>query len=269
MPLVGLGTWQVNSETFLLHFLQFIHVTVCHLSQSPKAEVKAAVNAALEAGYRHIDAAYNYLNEDAIGEVLHEWISSGRLSRSELFIVTKLPMIGNRAEDVEKFLKKSLASLQLDYVDLYLIHFPVGMIGKHDQDVFPVDAQGNFVLDMKTDLIGLWKAMEVQVDNGLAKSIGISNFNGEQIERIVGNARIKPANLQMELHAYCQQKPIREVCKKHAITVCAYAPLGSPGRRSKLSTLYAASLKIRNRFRPSVFLIICLLVQLWDINATF
>ena len=165
-------------------------------------------------------------------------------------------MIGNRPQDVEKFLRKSLTKLKLDYADLYLIHFPVGMIGKHDDDVFPLDERGNFVLDMKTDLIALWKvtssmsrmsrcrrsprfidfletqAMEEMVDKGLAKSIGVSNFSSEQIERIVRSARIKPANLQVEMHAQFQQKKLREVCKRHGITVCAYAPLGSPGRGS-------------------------------------
>ena len=72
--------------------------------------------------------------------------------------------------------------------------------------------------------------MEAQVDAGRAKSIGLSNFNSSQIERIVESARIKPANLQVELHAYFQQKPLREVCGKHGITICAYGPLGSKGR---------------------------------------
>ena len=74
------------------------------------------------------------------------------------------------------------------------------------------------------------QAMETMVDKGLTKSIGISNFSSEQIERIVRSARIKPANLQVEMHAYFQQKEIRNVCQRHGITVCAYAPLGSPGR---------------------------------------
>ncbi|KAK4005156.1 hypothetical protein OUZ56_006877 [Daphnia magna] len=214
MPIVGLGTWL-----------------------SSKEEIQTAVNAALEAGYRHIDTAYLYSNEDAIGEVLQQWIKSGKVKREELFIVTKLPMIGNRSENVERFLRKSLQNLRLDYIDLYLIHAPIGLTAKHDDDLFPMNADGFVVLDNDTDLVDLWKAMEKQVDAGLAKSIGLSNFNEEQIERIVKTARIKPANLQVELHAEFQQKSLRDFCHKHGITIVAYAPLGSPGRNAFYTSL--------------------------------
>jgi len=207
MPLIGFGTWQSTPD-----------------------EVKTAVHAALDAGYRHIDTAYMYQNEAAIGEVLDDWIRSGKLKREQLFLVTKLPLIGNRPEKVEHFLQLSLNSLKTDYVDLYLIHFPAGFKGANDLDLYPTDENGLSVLDLETDLPALWKAMEAQVDCGRAKSIGISNFNSQQIERICASARIPPANLQVELHAYFQQKPLRAVCAKHQITVCAYGPLGSKGR---------------------------------------
>nr|SVE75624.1 EOG090X0289 [Daphnia hispanica] len=208
MPLIGLGTWQ-----------------------APDEEVKTAVQWALETGYRHIDTAFNYQNEGAIGEVIDEWIKSGKVKREDLFVTTKLPLIGNSPDKVEKFIKLSLESLKLDYVDLYLIHFPVGFLpGKDDTDLFPRDEEGKAKIDMTTDIISLWKAMEAQVDAGRAKSIGLSNFNSEQIDRIVQSSRIKPANLQVELHAYFQQTLLRATCAKHGITVCAYGPLGSKGR---------------------------------------
>ncbi|CAG0925642.1 unnamed protein product, partial [Notodromas monacha] len=99
MPILGIGTWQGKAE-----------------------ELERALDAALEVGYRHIDTAFNYQNEDVIGKVLNKWISSGKIKREELFIVTKLPMIGMTREGPKKFLEKSLKALQLDYVDLYLVH---------------------------------------------------------------------------------------------------------------------------------------------------
>lgn len=139
-------------------------------------------------------------------------------------------MIGMRPELVEKFIRKSLTALRLDHLDLYLVHAPVGLIGSNDLDVFPRNPDGTVVLDMSTDLVKVWKAMEDMVDAGLTKSIGVSNFNEDQIKRILKAGRIKPANLQIELHAEMQQKPMLDFCHQNGITVCAYAPLGSPGR---------------------------------------
>lgn len=206
MPIVGLGTWQ-----------------------SPPAEVTTAVDVALELGYRHIDTAFMYQNEAEIGTTLKKWFDSGKLKREDVFIVTKLPPIGNRAECVEKFLTKSLEALQVDYVDLYLIHVPVGFKDKGDGSLWPTDETGAMMTDPSTDHISLWKAMEAQVDAGRTRSIGLSNFNSRQIARIVKSARIRPANLQVELNVYFQQRELVAFCRALDITVCAYAPIGSPG----------------------------------------
>nr|XP_014276893.1 1,5-anhydro-D-fructose reductase [Halyomorpha halys] len=203
MPVIGLGTWQ-----------------------SHEREIGDAVAAAIEAGYRHIDTAYIYLNEEAIGNTLQKAFKDGKIKREDLFITTKLPNVGNRAEEVETFLKESLEYLQLDYVDLYLIHSPVGFV--NDGTILPRDESGTLLLDLDTDIIELWKGMEAQVDAGRAKNIGLSNFNINQIQRILDNCRIPPANLQVELHIYFQQNELVSFCKKNGITVCAYAPLGSP-----------------------------------------
>ncbi|XP_039283925.1 aldose reductase-related protein 2-like isoform X2 [Nilaparvata lugens] len=166
------------------------------------------------------------MNEAAIGKSLKKIFENGKVKREEMFIVTKLPNIANDAKYVEDYIKRSLSALQLDYIDLYLIHHPVGFV--NGEDLMPKDENGKVKLDMSTDHIAIWKKMEEQVDAGRAKAIGLSNFNIKQIERIIGSARIKPANLQIEAHLYCQQKELHEFCKKNGITVCAYSPLGSP-----------------------------------------
>ncbi|KAJ6640608.1 1,5-anhydro-D-fructose reductase [Pseudolycoriella hygida] len=208
MPVVGLGTWQ---------------------SSNPQ-ELEAALDEALKAGYRHIDTAYMYQNEHVIGNVLKRWLDSGNIKREELFIVTKLPPIGMTPEKVEYFIQKSLKSLQLDYLDLYLVHLPIGLQYVNDTDLWP-KRDNKILIDPTSSIEAVWKAMEEQVDNGRTRSIGISNFNREKVERIMKVARIQPANQQIELHAYFQRPELLETCRKHNITVVAYAPLGSPGRK--------------------------------------
>ncbi|XP_071527603.1 aldo-keto reductase family 1 member B1-like [Panulirus ornatus] len=205
MPYIGLGTFKTKD-----------------------CEMRESLRVALECGYRHVDTATFYQNEDAIGEVLQEWLASGKVTREEVFITTKLPRIGNRAGDVARFLQKSLEKLRVSYVDLYLFHHPVGAIGKDDDDLSPVDSEGNSINDPDTDLESVWKAIEEQVDAGRARNIGLSNFNIVQIERILKVCRIRPANLQVEVHAYHQQRDLRALCHKHGISVCAFGPLGAP-----------------------------------------
>nr|CAD7203953.1 unnamed protein product [Timema douglasi] len=195
---------------------------------APDEVIDSVIDTALEAGYRHIDTAYVYGNEAAIGKALKRWFDSGKIKREELFIVTKLPMVGLQADKVEKYLNRSLAALQLTYVDLYLIHFPCGL-EERGENLFPQDESGNLILDKTTEHVSLWKSMEAQVDAGKARSIGLSNFNARQIKRIVKSARIPPANLQVELHVFFQQKELVAFCKALDITVVAYAPIGSPG----------------------------------------
>ncbi|XP_055909029.1 aldose reductase-related protein 2 [Eupeodes corollae] len=205
MPALGIGTWQ-----------------------APENEVEEALNLALEAGYRHIDCAPVYLNEKVIGRVLKSWIDSGKLTREELFITTKLPPPALKAEVVEHVLKNSLADLQLSYVDLYLVHVPFGIMFDAAKSEFVRDENG-VVMDLTTDHLAIWKSMEAVLEKGLTKSIGLSNFNKNQIQRILDNCKVPPANLQIEHHVYLQQKDLIEFCKSNGITVTAYAPLGSKG----------------------------------------
>ncbi|XP_076226332.1 aldo-keto reductase family 1 member A1 isoform X2 [Nomia melanderi] len=221
MPTVGLGTWQAKPD-----------------------EIENVVTAALNAGYRHIDTAFNYNNEDAIGTVLKKWFAEGG-RREDLFITTKLPHYGNRPSEVEKYIKLSLEKLGLDYLDMYLIHMPFAF--KRDESgtyhAPATSEDGTYILDLDMDPVSVWKEMEDQVRKGRTRSIGLSNFNEKQILSIWENAQIKPSNLQIELHAYLQQNSIRELCKKHNIIVTAYSPLASPGAKVHFKTKYNISIE--------------------------
>ncbi|XP_063231518.1 aldo-keto reductase family 1 member A1-like [Bacillus rossius redtenbacheri] len=205
MPAVGFGTWQAGEQ-----------------------ELEAALESALEAGYRHIDTAYVYDNERAVGRVLARWLSSGRVARDELFVVTKLPPTGNRADRVDKYLARSLENLRLEHVDLYLVHVPFGFQERGDE-LHPAAEDGSILAELDTDHASLWKAMERQVAAGRARAIGLSNFNEAQLGRLLAGAEVPPACLQVEMHLYLQQRPLRAFCEARGIALCAYSPLGSRG----------------------------------------
>lgn len=212
MPIIGYGMWQ---------------------SENP-AELEAALDAALDAGYRHFDTAFGYDNEAVVGNVLQKWFKAGKVKREDLFIVTKLPIHAVHHDRVEKFLVEELKNLQLDYVDLYLVHNPAGI--KADGWKPLINDKGECVPDLTTTLEQVWKAMEDQVTAGRAKAIGISNYSISQVERTAKCAKILPANHQVELNANYPKTALREVCAKYGITVCAFAPLGSPGRKAYYET---------------------------------
>ncbi|KAH8869706.1 Aldo-keto reductase family 1 member B1 [Schistosoma japonicum] len=202
IPVIGLGTWN-----------------------SPPGEVGAAVKKALEIGYRHLDCAYVYRNEAEIGEALENALNSLRLKREDIFITSKLWNTFFRPEHVRKACEETLKNLRLNYLDLYLIHWPVPL--KHGGDLFPTDSNGQLCLD-NVPHEDTWKEMEKLVDEGLVKSIGLSNFNKRQIQNILEHCRIKPANLQIEIHANFPNIKLVEYAQSVGLTVTAYAPLGSP-----------------------------------------
>ncbi|XP_068155947.1 1,5-anhydro-D-fructose reductase-like [Drosophila tropicalis] len=205
MPVLGIGTWQASDE-----------------------EIETALEAALEAGYRHIDTALRYGNEGAIGKVLKRWLDAGKVKREELYIVTKLPLTLNRPHEVESTFKKSLGLLQLDYVDLYLIHTPFTVFANEDGSI-KKDKDGLVMVDPTTDHVATWAEMEKLVEKGWTKSVGVSNFSKEQIQRLLKNCKIRPANLQIEHHVYLQQRDLIDFCKAEKIAVTAFSPLGTRG----------------------------------------
>jgi len=186
-------------------------------------QLERALEVALESGYRHFDTAYMYANEEVVGKILNQWISAGKVKREELFIVTKLPPSANSPDRVEAHLKESLQKLQLDYVDLYLIHFPIWLEPKN-----PEERLGEQIVH-PTDHVALWKKLEEQVDLGRTKTIGLSNFNISQISKILKIARIKPASLQIEIHVYLQNEELVKFAQKNGIVVVGYSSLGAPG----------------------------------------
>jgi len=203
IPALGLGTWK-----------------------SKPGEVQAAVEAAIDAGYRHIDCAWIYGNEKEIGQAFKKKFDEG-LKREELFVTSKLWNTKHDPADVEPALKESLRDLQLDYLDLYLIHWPIGLQGGEDR--FPKGPDGK-LLYSEVDYTDTWQEMEKAVDKGLVRSIGLSNFNSKQIQRVLDVARIKPAALQVEIHPYLIQNELVNFCKENGIVVTGYSPLASRDR---------------------------------------
>ncbi|KIJ59960.1 hypothetical protein HYDPIDRAFT_32690 [Hydnomerulius pinastri MD-312] len=198
IPAIGLGTWQ-----------------------SKPNEVARAVEEALRKGYRHIDCAWAYGNEKEVGEGLR---ASG-VPRSEVFITSKL--WGTYHSRVEECLDQTLANLGTDYLDLYLIHWPVAMNPNGNHPVFPTRANGNRDIDESWELKDTWKGMEAMVKNGKVKSIGASNFSQKMLEKILPTAEILPAVDQLELHLYNPQLGLLDYLKSKTIVPQAYSPLGS------------------------------------------
>nr|CAI5867705.1 unnamed protein product [Callosobruchus analis] len=208
MPVIGLGTWMANDEEALT----------------------ASVHEALKVGYRHIDTASAYNNEHVIGKVLKEWFDQGKLTRDEVFITTKLPAFGMVPEKVERFLRRSLEALQLDYVDMYLIHVPftlVEYVGPNGTPHVGFKEDGTVDMDESTDHIAIWKILEKLQREGLTRSIGVSDFNISQIERILKNCEIRPSNHQFEYHAALQLDDVVKFCKDNDIVCTGFATLGS------------------------------------------
>ncbi|XP_021747957.1 non-functional NADPH-dependent codeinone reductase 2-like [Chenopodium quinoa] len=185
---------------------------------------KTAVLTAIEAGYRHFDTACLYYTEQPLGEAIAQAIKQGLItSRDDLFITSKLWCSDGHRDRVVPALQATLRKLNLDYVDLYLIHWPVS--SKPGVYEYPIKKEDFMAMDYKS----VWEGMEECKKLGLAKSIGVSNFSRTKLAQILSFATIPPAVNQVEVNPSWQQKEMIEFCKAKGVLVTAYSPLGAFG----------------------------------------
>ncbi|BBZ38901.1 aldo/keto reductase [Mycobacterium conspicuum] len=193
-------------------------------SLSDNRKTRSAVKAAVEVGFRHLDAAERYRNEAEVGAALKELFAAGTVRREDVFVTTKLWNNNHRPERVRPALQASLRRLGLDAVDLYLVHTPFAFKPGDDQD--PRDMHGAVIYDDGLTLEETWAAMEDLVDGGLTRSIGLSDIDVEGTRNIIDTARIKPAVVQVESHPYHPQWDLHGLRETDGVVLLAFASLG-------------------------------------------
>jgi diketogulonate reductase-like aldo/keto reductase len=185
---------------------------------------KSATKAALEAGFRQLDSSERYRTEKEVGEAIQEVFQAGNIKREDVFVATKLWNNNHRPERAKHAFEASLRKLQLDYVDLYLIHTPFAFQPGDEQD--PRDASGNVIYDKGVTLLDTWRALENLFDEGKCKAIGLSDVSLQQTKEIFDAARIKPAVVHVESHPYLPEWELLDYCQKNGIVLQAFAALG-------------------------------------------
>lgn len=209
MPMLGIGTWQSDPE-----------------------KLYDAIVEAVRCGYRHIDCAYIYQNEQIVGRALHDLFEAGVVTREELWITSKLWNSAHRREQALPAIRRSLELLGLDYLDMYLIHWPVVL---KEGVLFPKTADDFMTLD-EVPLQETWQGMEDCLKAGLTRHIGVSNFSIRKLAALLKTCEIRPENNQVELNPYLQQPGLVDYCRRENICVTAFSPLGK-GNVAKVNDL--------------------------------
>ncbi len=191
-------------------------------------EVAAAVGGALQAGYRYVDCAAAYGNEVEIGEAVERQIRAGVLRRDELTLSSKVWNDRHAAGQVGTACEKTLRDLRVDYLDLYLVHWPFP--NHHPPGAAPNSRQADSRPFFAEEYMVCWEQMERLVDRGLVRSIGMSNMTIPKLDAILPLCRIPPAVHQMEIHPGFQQPELFEYCRSRDLQPVAFSPLGSPIR---------------------------------------
>jgi len=207
MPQVGFGLWKVDNNT-----------------------CADTVYNAIKTGYRLFDGACDYGNEKEAGQGVKRAIDEGLVKRSDLFLVSKLWNSFHDQERVGPICRKQLADWGIDYFDLYIVHFPVALRYVDPEVRYPPgwqysEKEGD-VQQSKATIQETWQAMEKLVDEGLAKSIGVSNFQGSLLMDLLRYARVRPATLQIEHHPYLVQETLLKLAQSEGIAVTAYSSFG-------------------------------------------
>ncbi|KAL2841618.1 NADP-dependent oxidoreductase domain-containing protein [Aspergillus pseudodeflectus] len=198
-------------------------------NEGAKGETYKAVVKALEVGYRHLDCAWYYLNEGEVGDAVADFLKANpSVKREDIFITTKVWNHLHRYEDVLWSIEDSLKKLKLDYVDLYLVHWPIAA-EKDGQEKPKIGPDGKYVIlkDLTENPEPTWQAMEKIYADKKARAIGVSNWTIEGLDKLLKHAKVAPHVNQIEIHPFLPNEELVQYCFKHDILPQAYSPLGS------------------------------------------